>query len=123
MEYVAATDVDCLAVSVGNKHGFYQGDPHLEFGLLGELHAALTVPLVMHGGTGIPEKDIRRAVGLGIAKVNVASELVHAVRTSLSAQWAGGRNLWTPLALGEAMKLLDPIVEKWIKTTGAEGKA
>ncbi len=122
-DYVRKTGVDLLAVSVGNKHGFYRGDPHLEFGLLAELHAAVPVPLVMHGGTGIPEKDIRRSVELGIAKVNVASELVHGVRGSLMAQWQDGRNLWTPMALGEAAKVLPPVVEKWIRITGAVGKA
>jgi ketose-bisphosphate aldolase len=122
-EYVRRTDVDLLAVSVGNKHGFYRGDPHLEFGLLSELRAAVRVPLVMHGGTGIPEKDIRRSVELGIAKVNVASELVHGFRASLTAQWQEGRNLWTPIACGEAARVIGPVVEKWIRVTGAEGMA
>ena len=57
--YVKQTGVDLLAVSVGNKHGFYQGDPHLEFGLLAELHAAVPVPLVMHGGTGYRKRTSR----------------------------------------------------------------
>ncbi len=121
--YLTDTGVDALAVSIGNKHGFYRGDPHLEFGLLGELHAALPVPLVMHGGTGIPEKDIERSIGLGIAKVNVASELVHGVRGRLQGQWAAGANLWTPLAIAETRAVMEPIVEKWIQVTGAAGKA
>jgi ketose-bisphosphate aldolase len=123
VRYVEETGVDLLAVSVGNKHGFYKGDPHLEFDLLAKLHAAVKVPLVMHGGTGIPEKDIRRSIGLGIAKVNVASELVHGVRGSLTAQWARGENEWTPRAIGVARSVMVPIIEKWIRTTGAEGKA
>jgi ketose-bisphosphate aldolase len=123
VEYVKRTGVDFLAVSVGNKHGFYKGDPHMEFGLLAELHAAIKIPLVMHGGTGIPEKDIQKSIGMGIAKVNVASELIHGFRTSLTTQWAEGRNLWTPLAMGEALPGLEKVVEKWLRITGAEGKA
>jgi len=123
VRYVRDTDVDLLAVSVGNKHGFYKGDPHLEFGLLAELHAAVKVPLVMHGGTGIPQKDIQRSITLGIAKVNVASELVHGYRGSLTAQWQNGENQWSPLAIGEAIKVMEPVVEKWIRITGAEGRA
>jgi ketose-bisphosphate aldolase len=123
VRYVKDTGVDLLAVSVGNKHGFYKGDPHLEFGLLAELHAAVAVPLVMHGGTGIPQKDIQRSITLGIAKVNVASELVHGYRGSLTAQWQKGDNHWSPLAIGEAIKVMEPIVEKWIRITGAAGKA
>jgi fructose-bisphosphate aldolase class II/tagatose 1,6-diphosphate aldolase GatY/KbaY len=123
VRYVKDTGVDLLAVSVGNKHGFYKGDPHLEFGLLAELHAAVAVPLVMHGGTGIPQKDIQRSITLGIAKVNVASELVHGYRASLTAQWQRGDNHWSPLAIAEAVKVMEPVVEKWIRITGAEGKA
>ncbi len=122
-EYVRRTGVDLLAVSIGNKHGFYKGDPHLEFDLLARLHAAVPVPLVMHGGTGIPGEDIRRSVGLGIAKVNVASELVHGLRQDLAAQWQAGRNLWTPMAVGEALRLVGPIVEKWVRAVGSAGKA
>jgi tagatose 1,6-diphosphate aldolase GatY/KbaY len=121
--YLKETDVDVLAVSVGNKHGFYRGDPHLEFGLLAELHASLPVPLVLHGGTGIPEKDIQRSIGLGIAKVNVASELVHGVRVRLSELWAKGVNLWTPLAIADTRAVMEAVVEKWIRITGAAGKA
>jgi fructose-bisphosphate aldolase class II len=123
VRYAKLTGVDLLAVSVGNKHGFYKGEPHIEFGLLAELHAAIPVPLVMHGGTGIPEKDIQKSIGMGIAKVNVASELVHGFRGSLTAQWAKGANLWTPLAIAEALPAMEPAVEKWIRVTGAAGKA
>ena len=123
VKFVRASGVDLLAVSVGNKHGFYNGEPHLEFDLLSALHAAVPIPLVMHGGTGIPEKHIQRSVELGIAKVNVASELVHGVRSSLTAQWKENRNLWTPIAFGEAVKVMGPVVEKWLHITGAAGKA
>jgi tagatose 1,6-diphosphate aldolase GatY/KbaY len=122
-EYVRRSNVDLLAVSIGNKHGFYLGEPHIEFGLLAELHAAVKVPLVMHGGTGIPEKDIRRSIELGISKVNVASELVYGVRSALTAQWENGRNSWLPLALGEATAELENTIEKWIRITDAAGKA
>jgi fructose-bisphosphate aldolase class II/tagatose 1,6-diphosphate aldolase GatY/KbaY len=122
-EYVRRSKVDLLAVSVGNKHGFYRGEPHIEFGLLAELRAAVKVPLVMHGGTGIPEKDIRRSVELGIAKVNVASELVQGFRSTFNAQWEGGAHPWMTAALGVAVAGLEKTVEKWIRITGAEGKA
>ena len=123
VEYVRRTGVDILAVSIGNKHGFYHGDPKLDFDLLTELHSRISIPLVMHGGTGIPEKDIQRSIGLGIAKVNVASELVHGLRGSLTTQWAEKKNLWSPLAMAEATQKLVPIIEKWIRIMGADGKA
>jgi tagatose 1,6-diphosphate aldolase GatY/KbaY len=122
-EYARRSKVDLLAVSVGNKHGFYRGEPHIEFGLLSELRSAVKVPLVMHGGTGIPEKDIRRSVELGISKVNVASELVHGFRSTFNAQWDGGAHPWMTAALGVAVAGLEKTIEKWIRITGAEGKA
>ena len=122
VEYVRRTGVDILAVSIGNKHGFYRGDPKLDFDLLAELHSKVSIPLVMHGGTGIPEKDIQRSIGLGIAKVNIASELIHGFRGSLTAQWAEKKNLWSPIAMAEAAQGLAPIIEKWIRIMGADGK-
>ena len=76
--------------------------------------------------TGVPasrRENIQRSIGLGIVKVNVASELVHGLRGSLTAQWARGMNLWSPLAVAEARKIMEPVVEKWIRITGAAGKA
>jgi fructose-bisphosphate aldolase class II len=65
---------DCLAVSIGNAHGHYQGKPKLNFSILEEIHRRLpTTPLVLHGGTGIPREDLHRAAELGICKVNIAT--------------------------------------------------
>ena len=78
---------------------------------------------MLHGGSGTPEADLRRAISLGIAKVNVATDLVAAQRESLLAQWKSGRNLWTPTALTEAVKTAAPVVERWIRAAGAAGRA
>jgi ketose-bisphosphate aldolase len=121
-DYVRRTGVDMLAVSIGNKHGFYQGEPNLNFDLLSRIRSTVSVPLVLHGGTGIPEADIKKAISLGIAKINVASELIHAFRKSLMAQWTAERNLWLSLACAEAKQELEGIIVKWITTCAAEGK-
>jgi ketose-bisphosphate aldolase len=120
-DYHRRTDVDLLAVSVGNKHGFYRGEPHIEFDLLADIHKRVPIPLVMHGGTGITEKDLQRSIALGIAKVNIASELVHAYRKALTQAWE--TNGWPPAAYGEAQRALVPIIERWIRVLGADGKA
>ena len=121
--FVLETGVDALAVSIGNAHGRYPKLPALDFQRLGEIQSATSVPLVLHGGSGTPEKELQRMVSLGIAKVNVATELMAAVRGSLLAQWQGGRNLWLPAAQAEAMTEMIPIVEKWVRCTGAAGRA
>jgi ketose-bisphosphate aldolase len=122
-EYVAATGVDALAVAIGNAHGQYAHLPRLDFGLLERLRDAVPVPLVLHGGSGTPDADLARAISLGIAKVNVATDLVTTVRTSLQGQWQAGRNPWIPDAQAEAMAEMAEVVARWLHRTGAAGRA
>lgn len=122
VSYLAETNVDALAISIGNAHGQYTRLPRLDFDRLAAIRASVGIPLVLHGGSGTPEADLHRAISLGIAKVNVATELVSAVRQSLSTQWQSGENLWTPGAMAQSMKAMAPVVEKWIRSTGAAGR-
>ena len=121
--YVEATGVDALAVSFGNLHGNYTAPPKFRFDLLASIRDAVGIPLVLHGGSGTPPEDLAKAISLGIAKVNVASELNRAVRETLLRRWTAGEKLWVPWALAEAMTVLAPLVEKWFHLTGATGKA
>lgn len=74
-DYVAATGVDCLAVSIGNVHGRYAEPPRLDWDRLTAVREAVSIPLSLHGASGIPDAAVRRAIGRGIAKVNVNTEL------------------------------------------------
>lgn len=74
-EFAQATGVDMLAVAVGTAHGLYRGEPHLDFARLAEIAREVRQPLVLHGGSGVPAPAIRQAIALGIAKVNIATEL------------------------------------------------
>lgn len=121
--YVQDTGVDMLAVAIGNAHGNYPTRPHLDFELLALLQEVIDVPLVLHGGSGTPDEDLRKAVSLGIAKINVASELVRVVRERLLERWRANELLWTPQALADSMEAMAPVVERWIRRTGAAGKA
>jgi ketose-bisphosphate aldolase len=121
--YAAETGVDALAVSIGNAHGQYTKLPRFDFDRLAAIRAAVPVPLVLHGGSGTPDEDIRRAIGLGIAKVNVATDLVRTIRESLREQWQAGRNLWLPAAHAEATRLIAPVVARWIERVGAARRA
>ncbi len=73
---VKETGVDSLAIGIGTSHGFYEGKPEINFKKLAEVNAAVDIPLVLHGGTGIPEEDIRKAIKNGINKVNVGT-IIH----------------------------------------------
>lgn len=121
--YVEATGVDALAVAIGNAHGIYTKLPQLDFARLAKIREQVRIPLVLHGGSGTPEADLQKAIRLGMAKINVASELIRAVRESLRDQWNSGKNLWVPGNAAEAARAMEAVVAKWIHWTGAEGKA
>jgi ketose-bisphosphate aldolase len=74
-EFVVATGVDLLAVSVGNVHIQTRGQSELDLALLEEIHSRVSVPLVLHGGTGIAPDSLRAAIRLGVAKVNFGTYL------------------------------------------------
>ena len=74
-DFVARTGADCLAVSIGNVHGLYSSPPVLDWERLDAIEAVAEAPLSLHGASGIPDEMVRRAIGAGIAKVNVNTEL------------------------------------------------
>ncbi|MCD7034695.1 fructose-bisphosphate aldolase [Metabacillus sp. GX 13764] len=89
-ELVERTGIDTLAPALGSVHGPYKGEPNLGFKEMEEIGAATGVPLVLHGGTGIPTKDIQKAISFGTAKINVNTEnqisSAKAVRETLAAK-------------------------------------
>lgn len=69
------SEVDCLAVAVGNVHGHYSGTPQLDWDRLEDIRNRDTFPLSLHGASGLPDDDLRRSISLGITKLNVNTEL------------------------------------------------
>lgn len=86
--FVAATGVDVLAVAVGNVHGMSEAPVELDLELLAAIGDAVTVPLVLHGASGLPDSDVAAAIELGVAKLNVNTELRRAFREALAAAMA-----------------------------------
>ncbi|HEX4258940.1 MAG TPA: class II fructose-bisphosphate aldolase [Streptosporangiaceae bacterium] len=76
LAFVRATGVDALAVAVGSSHAMTERTITLDKDLIGALHAALPVPLVLHGSSGVPDEEIRRAVAAGMTKINISTHLV-----------------------------------------------
>jgi fructose-bisphosphate aldolase class II len=68
--FVEETNIDALAVAIGNSHGKYKGDPVLDFDLLSDIKKATGIPLVLHGGSGISTEGFHKAIDLGISKIN-----------------------------------------------------
>lgn len=75
VRFVEETGVDCLAVAIGTAHGVYKGEPNIRFELLKELKEKVSVPLVLHGGSGTGDDNLRRCSKEGINKVNLSNEL------------------------------------------------
>ena len=74
LRLVRESGVDCLAPALGSVHGPYKGEPKLGFKEMDTINNLVGVPLVLHGGSGIPEDQIKRAISLGTAKINVNTE-------------------------------------------------
>ena len=73
--FVEETGIDALAVAIGTAHGFYKAEPKIDFERLHKIVAITDCPLVLHGGTGVPEEDFRRCVNEGMSKINVGTQL------------------------------------------------
>lgn len=74
IRYYEETGVDCLAIAVGTAHGMYAGEPHIRFDIIEEVTKAIPVPVVLHGGSGVPDEMIRRSIEVGVGKINVNTE-------------------------------------------------
>ncbi len=72
---ISKTGIDSLAPALGSVHGLYKGEPNLDFKTMKEINDHLAIPLVLHGGTGIPDNDIKKAIECGISKININTEL------------------------------------------------
>lgn len=122
--FVERTGVPTLAPAIGTAHGIYKGDPNIDFERIERIAALVDVPLVLHGGSGIPEEQVKRAVSLGMAKMNVATELRIAFSDAIKDVFAAAPDENDPrkymVPAKEAVKRL--AMEK-IRLCGSAGKA
>jgi len=115
---------DTLAIGIGNAHGFYKGDPVINFKKLEEARSAIDIPLVLHGGTGIPEDIISKCIDGGIRKVNVGTAVYCAYMNGIREKLiASGENQFTYDVMHYAMDKIKNVIRSWIKACRADGKA
>jgi ketose-bisphosphate aldolase len=115
-EFVAATGCDMLAVSVGNVHG-YAPDARLDLDLLQRVHDASTVPLVIHGGSGLPVDQLGSLSQYGVVKVNVASDLRNAMIRTFGEAYAANPNEYSLIRVStKAVEAIAGVVEHRIRT-------
>lgn len=122
--FVEATDVDYLAVSIGTAHGMYKNPPKLAFERLREISQATKKPIVLHGGSDVPDDQIIKAVSLGIAKINVDTELRQAFTQGMLEVLDQDRAEYhLAVSLGRGREAMQAKVQEKIRLFGSANRA
>ncbi|MBS3811750.1 MAG: class II fructose-1,6-bisphosphate aldolase [Halanaerobiales bacterium] len=123
-EFVKKTGVDALAIAIGTAHGVYKGKPELDFKRLKEIKARLDFPLVLHGASGVPKKDVIRAVTMGINKVNVNTAFQQVFTAKIRELLDNEPELYDPRKYcGPGRDAIKAKVKEKIKVLGSENRA
>ena len=112
--FIAETGVDCLAVAVGTSHGVYVHEPKLDFERLELLNSISDIPMVVHGGSGTPDDQIKKAISLGVTKLNIYSEMMAAYFGTMKEELekAGTMAIWMSNANREPLKAVKKVVKE-----------
>jgi fructose-bisphosphate aldolase class II len=124
IRFYEETGVDALAIAVGTAHGMYTKEPNIRHDIVQEVSRAIPVPLVLHGGSGVPDAEIRKAIESGIAKINVNTENQVACTAAVREVLAKDENVIDPRKyLGPAKKAMVEVVRSKIRLFGSSNKA
>lgn len=118
--FVEQTGVDSLAVAIGTAHGLYTKKPKIDFQRLGEIREVVSVPLVLHGASDVPDEYVRRTIALGVCKVNVATELKIAFSNAVKAWFADNPDGNDPrFYMRVGMEAMKAVVRNKIRVCGS----
>lgn len=122
--FVEQTGVGSLAIAIGTAHGQYKGEPKLDFERLKKIAGLVNIPIVLHGSSGVPSEAIQEAIGLGVHKVNIDTNIreafVAAARKILDAD---AREIDPRKVLGPAREAAVAVIREKIRIFGSSGKA
>lgn len=118
------TKVDAMAIAVGTAHGMYKGEPKIRYDIIEKVASQIEAPIVLHGGSGVPDESIQKAVSLGVGKINVNTEnqvaMVKVVRELLDKN----PDMIDPRKyLGPAREAIKETVKAKMRLFGSSGKA
>ena len=122
-DFVARAGVDTLAVCIGNVHGHYRGAPQLDFARLERLRWTVPIPLVLHGASGLPAPMVRRAIELGVCKLNVNTEVRDAYLAALADGLSAGERPDLLELMQAATAAMQAVVVAKLRLFGSAGKA
>ena len=117
-DFVSRTGVDALAVAVGTLHGTYRFEPRLDFDRISAIAARVATPLVLHGGSGLADEAFRSAIGRGISKVNVFTDINEAAAKSFARGIAAGKRGLTDL-IPDAVSAVEEAVSRKLAVFGS----
>jgi fructose-bisphosphate aldolase class II len=122
--FVSQSGVDALAVAIGTAHGAYKGEPKLDFDRLATINERVDIPIVLHGASGVPANSIRKAVSLGVCKINIDTEIRQAFTRGVQNALNNKPSEYDPRKLlGPAKEEMKAIVKEKMRLFGSSGKA
>lgn len=123
-EFAERTNVTSLAVAIGTAHGFYKGTPKLDFERLSAIREVVSIPLVLHGASGVPDDAVRESIKRGICKVNFATELRVAFSNGVKKYLSENPDAFDPKKYSAVgMEYVTELVKEKISVCGSEGQA
>ena len=123
VEFVRRTGVDSLAVAIGTAHGVYKGIPKLDVERISRIRQLVSIPLVLHGTSGVPDDTVRQCIARGMCKVNYATDLRIAFTEGVRAYLREHPDVYDPKKYGAAgRERVKQYVLQKIKVCGSDGK-
>jgi tagatose 1,6-diphosphate aldolase GatY/KbaY len=116
LHFVTQTGVHALAVAIGSAHGFYKKEPNLDISLLNRISHAVTVPLVLHGSSGIPDAMLQEAIRNGICKVNLATETKNTFMQALKKNLMNTDEIDLRVVFPRATRAISDLITSKLKT-------
>jgi len=121
-KFAEDTGLDTLAVAIGTAHGVYKGEPKLDFKRLEDIEKQVSVPLVLHGASGVNEKDLKETIKRGITKVNIATDLKVPMAEAIKDFFKENPDGYDPRKyLGQGKAVVKEVIKQKIKICGVHG--
>lgn len=124
IRFYEETGVDALAIAVGTAHGMYAGEPNIHYDIIEKVSSAIPIPIVLHGGSGVPDDMIKKSIAAGVGKINVNTENQVACTATIREVFAKDAKVYDPRKyLGPARSAMVEVVKSKIELFGSAGKA
>lgn len=123
-DFISKTNIDMLAPALGSVHGIYKGEPDIKIDIMNEISSKTNMPLVLHGGSGIPEETLKKAVANGICKANFNTELQLGWHKEVVKFVENNKDVYDPRkVISSGEEGLKNVAREYIRILGSEGKA